>query len=348
MVRVHPSFRFEERLAARIAGMAAQVRPAAAAAASSAAGGTVLAFPGGSRTSTRAAPRARPARPTRCSRPSSAATWTRPTPAPWHGRIARPAHAVRSSWAGRSRPPRSRSPASRGSPGARRIPPRDPSARAARAARSRRGSRGRAARWRPGRTRLMPMKFPSFRTQREAFPEKLWTRCPSCEEQLFNKQLEKSMNVCPSCGHHFRLSAPVRLGAAPGRGHVRGARPRASCPRIRWGSWTRRRTRTGWPPPSWPPACGTPPCGASGRSRAGRVAILRHGLRVHGRVDGCRGRREGRPGGRGGAGGARAAGDRVRLRWRPDAGGDAGADAARQDDGRPRAPPRGVRARTCR
>jgi len=58
----------------------------------------------------------------------------------------------------------------------------------------------------------MPMKFPSFRTQREAFPEKLWTRCPSCEEQLFNKQLEKSMNVCPSCGHHFRLAAPVRLG----------------------------------------------------------------------------------------------------------------------------------------
>jgi len=58
----------------------------------------------------------------------------------------------------------------------------------------------------------MPMKFPSFRPQREAFPEKMWTRCPSCEEQLFNKQLERSMNVCPSCGHHFRLPAPVRLG----------------------------------------------------------------------------------------------------------------------------------------
>jgi acetyl-CoA carboxylase carboxyl transferase subunit beta len=58
----------------------------------------------------------------------------------------------------------------------------------------------------------MPMKFPSFRTRREAFPDKMWTRCPSCEEQLFNKQLEKAMNVCPSCGHHFRLPAPVRLG----------------------------------------------------------------------------------------------------------------------------------------
>jgi len=58
----------------------------------------------------------------------------------------------------------------------------------------------------------MPVKFPQFRSRREAFPESLWTRCPSCEEQLFNKQLEKAMNVCPSCGHHFRLSAPVRLG----------------------------------------------------------------------------------------------------------------------------------------
>jgi acetyl-CoA carboxylase carboxyl transferase subunit beta len=57
----------------------------------------------------------------------------------------------------------------------------------------------------------MPMKFPTFRSRREAYPEKMWTRCPSCEEQLFNKQLEKAMSVCPSCGHHFRLAAPVRL-----------------------------------------------------------------------------------------------------------------------------------------
>jgi acetyl-CoA carboxylase carboxyl transferase subunit beta len=29
---------------------------------------------------------------------------------------------------------------------------------------------------------------------------------------LFNKQLDKVLRVCPSCGHHFRLSAEVRLG----------------------------------------------------------------------------------------------------------------------------------------
>ncbi|HKF85511.1 MAG TPA: acetyl-CoA carboxylase, carboxyltransferase subunit beta, partial [Candidatus Limnocylindrales bacterium] len=58
----------------------------------------------------------------------------------------------------------------------------------------------------------MPMKFPTFRSRREPTgPENMWTRCPSCEEQLFNKQLEKAMQVCPSCGHHFRLPATVRL-----------------------------------------------------------------------------------------------------------------------------------------
>ncbi len=57
----------------------------------------------------------------------------------------------------------------------------------------------------------MPVKFPSFRSRRETYPEKLWTRCPSCQEQLFNKQLEKAMSVCPSCGHHFRLPAGSRL-----------------------------------------------------------------------------------------------------------------------------------------
>jgi len=57
----------------------------------------------------------------------------------------------------------------------------------------------------------MPMKFPSFRPRRESYPDKMWTRCPSCEEQLFNKQLEKAMSVCPSCGHHFRLAARARL-----------------------------------------------------------------------------------------------------------------------------------------
>ena len=57
----------------------------------------------------------------------------------------------------------------------------------------------------------MPIKLPSFRQRRDVYPPDLWTRCPSCEEMLFNKQLDKVLRVCPNCGHHFRLSARARL-----------------------------------------------------------------------------------------------------------------------------------------
>ena len=57
----------------------------------------------------------------------------------------------------------------------------------------------------------MPIKLPSFRPRRDAYPPDLWTKCPSCGEMLFNKQLDKVLRVCPVCGHHFRLSAETRL-----------------------------------------------------------------------------------------------------------------------------------------
>jgi acetyl-CoA carboxylase carboxyl transferase subunit beta len=57
----------------------------------------------------------------------------------------------------------------------------------------------------------MPIKLPSFRPRKDAYPPDLWTKCPSCSEMLFNKQLDKVDRVCPTCGHHFRLSAASRL-----------------------------------------------------------------------------------------------------------------------------------------
>lgn len=57
----------------------------------------------------------------------------------------------------------------------------------------------------------MPIKLPSFRQRRDAYPPDLWTQCSTCHEMLFNKQLEKALRVCSNCGHHFRLSAPARL-----------------------------------------------------------------------------------------------------------------------------------------
>ena len=57
----------------------------------------------------------------------------------------------------------------------------------------------------------MPLKLPSFRARRNAYPADLWTKCPTCEEMLFNKQLDKHLRVCPTCGHHFRLTAAARI-----------------------------------------------------------------------------------------------------------------------------------------
>ena len=57
----------------------------------------------------------------------------------------------------------------------------------------------------------MPLKLPSFRARRDVYPPDLWTQCPTCATMLFNKQLEKNLRVCTTCGHHFRLSAATLL-----------------------------------------------------------------------------------------------------------------------------------------
>jgi acetyl-CoA carboxylase carboxyl transferase subunit beta len=55
----------------------------------------------------------------------------------------------------------------------------------------------------------MPIKFP-FTRRRDA-PADAWTKCPACESQIFNKQLERNLRVCPTCAHHFRMSVGERI-----------------------------------------------------------------------------------------------------------------------------------------
>ena len=42
-------------------------------------------------------------------------------------------------------------------------------------------------------------------------PEGLWVKCAGCSQAIYNKDLATSLNVCPKCGHHFRLTAAERL-----------------------------------------------------------------------------------------------------------------------------------------
>ena len=45
-------------------------------------------------------------------------------------------------------------------------------------------------------------------------PEGLWIKCPGCTQLIYKKDLEESLNVCPKCAHHFRISATERLYSA--------------------------------------------------------------------------------------------------------------------------------------
>ena len=50
----------------------------------------------------------------------------------------------------------------------------------------------------------------SLRRRRE-MPEGLWMRCPRCEHMLYKSAVEKNLNVCPECDHHFRIDAATRI-----------------------------------------------------------------------------------------------------------------------------------------
>ena len=43
-------------------------------------------------------------------------------------------------------------------------------------------------------------------TQRE-MPDGLWTKCPSCGEIMFKRQLEDNYFTCLKCGYHFRIGS---------------------------------------------------------------------------------------------------------------------------------------------
>ncbi|HEY4743411.1 MAG TPA: acetyl-CoA carboxylase, carboxyltransferase subunit beta [Desulfuromonadaceae bacterium] len=44
-------------------------------------------------------------------------------------------------------------------------------------------------------------------------PEGMWIKCPGCSASILAKEIDANLNVCPKCGHHFRISARRRLEA---------------------------------------------------------------------------------------------------------------------------------------
>src|SRR5690606_23084265 len=43
--------------------------------------------------------------------------------------------------------------------------------------------------------------------QRREVPADVFAKCPQCGEILYRARLAQNLQVCPSCGYHFRISA---------------------------------------------------------------------------------------------------------------------------------------------
>ena len=48
-------------------------------------------------------------------------------------------------------------------------------------------------------------------SRKSKVPDGLWNNCPACEAILYQPELEKSLFVCPKCGHHLRIGARTRF-----------------------------------------------------------------------------------------------------------------------------------------
>ncbi len=52
----------------------------------------------------------------------------------------------------------------------------------------------------------------------ESGAEELWIKCPGCRRITFRREVERNLNVCPKCAHHFRLTVEQRLSITIDRG----------------------------------------------------------------------------------------------------------------------------------
>jgi acetyl-CoA carboxylase carboxyl transferase subunit beta len=69
---------------------------------------------------------------------------------------------------------------------------------------------------------------------RKEVPDNLWHQCPACNQMIFHKDLDRSLHVCPHCGHHMRISGSQRVEYTLDEGFQRIELPRAPADPLRF------------------------------------------------------------------------------------------------------------------
>src|SRR5258706_1367313 len=63
----------------------------------------------------------------------------------------------------------------------------------------------------PTFTRKPKLGTGKSKTKKREIPEGLWTKCPTCETMIFDKELDENLKVCPKCQYHFPIGARERI-----------------------------------------------------------------------------------------------------------------------------------------
>lgn len=61
-------------------------------------------------------------------------------------------------------------------------------------------------------TNFVRPKMRAFSRKRDV-PENLWSKCPSCGQMLFHRDLLENQHVCTGCAHHLRIGPQERFNA---------------------------------------------------------------------------------------------------------------------------------------
>ncbi len=61
-------------------------------------------------------------------------------------------------------------------------------------------------------------KIPKTPAKRVEIPHGLWTKCKSCGEAIYTRELDQNLRICPKCGFHFPLGAWQRIASVVEQG----------------------------------------------------------------------------------------------------------------------------------